>query len=88
MKIGQTVYTIRWLEIGRDRIPVKVSEEIVTGFYFGTFVQTDNKILNRREDVYTVKQGAELAYKKYAQKYKTDYWRAVSRALNNVLKED
>lgn len=86
MRIGQTVYTIKWLEVGRDRIPVQVSEGIVTSFPFEFFVQTDNKLLSRRQDVYTTKKGAELAYKKYTQKYKTDYWKAVTRALNNVMK--
>ena len=86
MRIGQTVYTIKWLEVGHDRIPVKVSEGIVTGFPFEFFVQTDNKLLSRRQDVYTTKKGAELAYKNYAQKFKTDYWKAVTKALNNVMK--
>ena len=86
MKIGQTVYTIKWLEVGHDRIPVKVSEGVVTGFPFEFFVQTDNTTINRRQDVYTVKKGAELAYKNYAQKFKTDYWKAVTKALNNVMK--
>ena len=84
MKIGDTVYYLKWLEVGRDRLPVAVSEGIVTGFYFGTFVQADNKILIRRQDAYTIRKGAELEYQRQAKRFNTDYWKAVCRALTNI----
>lgn len=86
MKIGQTVYTINWLEIGHDRLPVKVSEEVVTGILWDSFIQTNNKKLNRRQDVFTIRAGAELEFKRQQNRFQTDYWRAVSKALKEILK--